>query len=1274
MPTLQNYENDILGKLFASEVKDATVAMDNNDALDPDTHNRTIIIGVGGTGVKTLDYIKGALKKRLKPSWSQYVAFLGVDASWTELENAHYLDGHGEGICITQTGVTTRMNQYSTYPRAVRRFMLDGSGPNAPIKLGNIDTDGAAMTRLVGKIKVHDQEPGNLGVDETIVNKLTSIISRMTLPPTLPGAAPSFYDVYVIGSGSGGTGSGSFLEMPALIREAMNGQPVHIHGILYMPDTLTGIIPESAGNLKANGYATLKELNYYQALKMRTDYKDVWTYSNSARPELEINSETGFFDIPYLIGSPGAAAADAQEMARETIAEFLISMLVKATPIPGAHPFLTSAFYSNAIAVGPMNDKDLDPGNPNREAEGCAHEFPKCFASIGFAEASAPEKVIRAYAVKETCKNAGLKPVSDEEMAVKKSEIASGKPVLLPFRGIDQRDNATVGTATAQEILKPLADIQQMIHSGKFNFITDLKLPADTVTWDAIKANNFENPGIKAKINAVIEGRTTIASMDQLRQSITKRYNDYRKNVQDYVQKEGPFAFINLYRGNFLPVSGNYGMGIATMLQNLVEGKLMNGNPYKRPTVEAASKGQTQAKQTIDKTTFPFGFIDLHNKKGTQLNEWLNATNALHKARIDEKRREVALGRTGALMSLFVEPAALLADQLESFGYALSALTDVYVRHGNDMEDFNKFADATDNKTEVNVASVNTSSYGWLKQQSDAAVAVVNARNFRNGLVEAFFADPIAWLDVPQHLVMTTPAGEVKLVTPDKPVPARELFDRYATDAINVKEAVDVSILALFEELQKKGTPYQQTAQILLEKLHTKSQIRFNGKTHSTYVHKYVKYPNSLNTVGGNGPAVVNAIKAAAANFGVSASSVYPSEDTNTIMFYQQATNLEVYRVNGLENWEEEYEARTTGKNLLHGKSPDVVRVVNPDGSISYQEGQSWVDYPSIVCKKNPERPDPITGRVCREGLMRQKLHEEVEEAKRLGVLYSQQDASGKWVIMRVNCDKSTNWVFDPSMCTPDPVTELLPQGKTLVAEVANQNGKQVWQMTRVVRLENAKLFSDPAATEPYAWEYAERVLRAHHPMMVEVRNTVRDYFRAWDAKVDAYNKIILEKKRPAMMVYLLKASIVDRRADGAWVWKKADGTTAMIANYAANMMAFLPGKEKNQIAGGLLSYNLYKRVDRAMPGDVLKSEYLRAKSLIEQWINMGDMIPLQAGQALADITEQEIAALKAKGAGDGIMPTTMAFITAMSSLEPDQKTIREIEEFYHRASQWGTI
>ncbi|MCI6488072.1 MAG: tubulin-like doman-containing protein [Clostridiales bacterium] len=1259
-----NYKAGDYGILLGHDLIDASAG---NQTLKPDPNLRTIIIGVGGTGVRTLDQIKGTIQNNFDPTWKQYIGFLGIDASWSELDNAHYLDRKAEGICTTLKDVTQRMQNVRTYPLAVRRFMLDSNPPGIPVNLGPLSSDGAAMTRLIGKVKVHDQVPGEDGTDEKIVQKLQNIITSLDqLPAAAAGGAPSFYDVYVIGSGSGGTGSGSMLEMPSLIRKALGGNSSHIYGILYLPDTLTGLNPSAAGELKANGYATLKELNYFQGMYMREGYQEVWTYNNPASPELKFGYDPGFFDLPYLIGSPGAGSANASAIAGKTIAQFLVSMLIEATPIPGVTPFLTSAFYSNAVAVGPRNDKATSTANSNEEAAGTSHEFPKCFASLGFAEAAAPKKIVRAYAVKEVCKQAGIKPVSPED----RTAMAAQGATFLPFRDSTDLLNATVGTQKATELIQPIADILQVIHNGSFNFIQDQNLAPDSVTWETVKANTYSTPAIAQRTNTVIAGRTNAASIDQLSNFIKGKYDEFRKNVREYVAAEGPYAFVNLFYGRFTEVGNNKGLGIKAMLDNLVAGKQINGANYQRKSVQEAANDMIAAKKAIDTT--PRKLFDVHGQRNTQLNAWLDAYNEWAAARINEKRAEAALGISGLLQQEFVNPAGVLADQMEVFGNMLVSLANIYSRYGQSMNSFNQFAGAAQSETEVNIAAVNQSSYQWLKKQADQSIAQVRASEFRNNLVNGFFDAPDAWLEVPDHLVRTEAGGSISLVTPDKPVPARELFDAFVTKQIPLD--VDVSILSLFQELQRQGTSFQTTADYILQNLATKSQVRFNGTVDGRYVHKYIKYPNSLNTASGNGPAVVAAITAAAGAYGVASTAIYPSAETDTIKFYQQATNLEVYRIHDIKDWEDEYEARAhTHPVLLHGKSPDVEKLVSPNGEISYKEYQSWVDYPSIVQRDHPEKPDPVTGVICHEGQVRLAQADLIEKARRLGVLFSQQVPGGGWYVYRVNCDMTRQWTFNVVACMPDPATGLLPQGRSLAEAVAQQNDVPFDSMTRPVTMNSAGIFSQPASSEDYAWRNAARVLRAHHPMLCEVRRTC-EKFAAWDALVEQFNVKVKARMRPAKMIYLLKGGVVYRNEDNQWLWKKADGSVQMIVNLSPAMYSFITPDERVQIENGLLSYYLFKCLDKTMAGEIMDNECNRAKQIYNNWMNTQDLVRLQEGQVFVDIVEQERQALAAKGAGDGSKPVSPAFRQNMVQFGYSDAELQEIEKFYHTTTLWGKV
>lgn len=1272
MPNMSKISKDCYSELLASHVLDASRgALFGAAGLQPDKTNRTILIGVGGTGVRTIDYVKGAISKRLAANWKDYVAFLGIDASWSEFAQARYLES-GESILTTQDNVAIRMQNENTYPAATRPFMPESARPGA------LSGDGSGRTRLVGKIKIHDQAPGDDGVDQKIVQKLTTI--KTSLLALNPGGGGT-YQVYVIGSVCGGTCSGSFLELPALIRQAIPNQ-VEVNAMLYLPDTLATLDPQNASQLYANGYASLKELNYYMGMFMRPEYSESWSYNSTASPTLEHKSSTvteEFIDIPYLIGTTNGIAQDASQEAMETIAEFLISLLAQINT-DAAGVFLTSAFKSNATAAARTGDKFSAPGNSQIELRGEHHEFPKRFAAIGFAEASAPQKLVRAYTVGKICENAGIKPIDASKRA---SLAAADAHALIPFRGEMDLLNATEGTEKAKAILEPVKDILREIHSGTFNFVQDLQEP--DVTWNNIKNRHYDNPAIAAKANNFIASRTSVQMMDALRRSITSAYAQYRKNVQAYVRQEGPYAFVNLYEGKFLPVNGDYGMGIGRMIQNLVDGNNLDGTPFNWKTVSQAMSELNAARNTIDATA-PGIFGIEGGKHKDQASQWVSAYNRWCCARINEKRRDVALGTVGALHGSFLVPAAKLAEEMNAFGGILESLCSIYQSHGQKMEDYDAFKDAQDTRTEVNLAAVNTASYNWLKQQADDILINANARKLRDDLIDHFFGvdqnnvpNAERWLDVPKNRITDGPNGQVKLAIPDVAVPAREIFDKYLAE--NFPVTLNVSIEEMFIQLQNgAGKSFTQTAHDILSKLSIRSMPHVNGDIPQAAFFRYIVYPADLNNNPPVGPQIAAAIRNEAQSMfpGI---GVYSSTDADSIMFYQMAAPFELYRLRELSSWESHYEngafGITNNASFLHGKSPDIVTVQQAGKSNRYVETMPWRDYPSIVrYNTDPTTPDPKSGKICREGQLRLKLAKLIQEAKELGVLYSEQDYNGQWIVKRVHCDKTIAWKFDVMQCVPD-ANGLLPLGKPLAEAVATQNNKRLEEISRETILQQGGVFEKHLDTEEMAWEYAARVLRAHVPMYIEVRETVKS-FSEWAIEIRKFNDGVLQGLLPAKMVYLLKGRVLMPNAEGVWVLQQKTGTKVVV-NLSPAMAKFLPPKDKRFIDNGMLGYYIFEKLDTVLnTPDAFEAVYQEARENLNAMINNSDLVALTSGEELAEKILKEAEALQEKGAcldGDSTRALRTDFVQSMKQIGiADEKEMKDIIAFYHKLGMWSGI
>lgn len=1277
MPMLTENKKEDFGTLLANNVLDASkgVLMSQSVGLEPDTTNRTIIIGVGGTGVRTVNYIKGAISKRLKPSWKNYVAFLAIDTSWTELDGASYLDTGSEEIMITKPGVGNRMSNPKSYPAAVRRFALDVADMG---KLGaTLSSDGAGRTRLVGKLKIHDRVPGSMGVDEEIVHKLTVLKTDRLMPLTDPQGK---YQIYVIGSGSGGTGSGSFMEMPSLIRRVFtNPAEVSVNGMLYLPDTLANLDPAHMNELYANGYATLKELNYYSGMYMRPEYAETWSYNDMASPELTYKTPSmaaeGFMNVPYLIGTVSGPSADSAKIAQETIAEFLISLLAKITTVDEGAPFLTSAFESNAMAPGKVGEKAYLPGAEEVVAQGEAHEFPKRFSSIGFAEASVPQKLVRAYTVGKACEMAGLKPIPAE----KRVSLAAGDATaLLPFRGKEDLFNATEGTAKATKLLEPLAKIISVIHSGTFNFGQDLN--ENEITWTKIKNGQYDNPVIGAKTSSVIKARTSDNMMTELGKRITEAFRQFRVNVQEFVREEGPYAFANLYEGRFLPVGDDFGRGIGTMVQNLVNGKTMDGKVVQFTSVEDRKSALDSARNNIvSQSPGLFGIEGGVHKD--QCAKWVKAYNDWGTAMVNKARRDTALGPQGALCQSFLLPAAKLAEELDAYGCVLETMTEIYRSFGKAMESFELFSTSQDSKTEVNLAAMSDASYLWLKKKAEDAVANVNAKKIRERLVDHFFeksADGMPnsrlWLEYPQERITTAASGKIKLAQAEMPVPARMVFDEIMAEEF--PSTVTVSVEEMFVQLEKNGLSVTSVANTVIKNLFAQSKPQFNGDIPANSRFGFIMYPSALSGTA-KGQEIAAALCDAAGSIcpGV---QVYATDDTQSIMFYQQATTLEVYRLNELRLWESYYENGTKSiqvpESYLHGLSPDVVANTVPGEGTTYTENLPWADYPPITIREgDPRLPDPISGEISREGKFLIEMDKMINRARKLGVLYSEKTPKG-WIVKRVHCNKATQWRFDVMECNQDPMTGLLPLGKELAEAVAAQNLQTLEQMSRVVALNMGGILDKPHISEEKAWEFAKVTLRAHVPMYIEVRETLRK-FEAWAKNIEEFNREIMARLLPAKMIWLVKGRVLRRNEDGTWVYIQTDGKPKNIAVLTETMKKFMAPKDKFLVENGLLAYYLFGKLSVILPDMKSFDEaFNRAKMAIENMASEGEIDELTAGEELAAAFLAERDALAEKGArldGSEGEPKS-AFVKAFPSI--DKSKLQDIDGFYYRAGMWEIL
>ncbi|WFA76183.1 tubulin-like doman-containing protein [Streptococcus suis] len=287
------------------------------------TKTPTLIIGVGGTGIKALVKTKHLYKTRYKESGHLY--FFGIDT-----------DEHAKGIKEKSTLQETQledeeffhldskalaeMKQPYRWTKEIKSFMPE----QVDIFLGEHNSGGY---RLAGRFLLFKHI-------DALATELRNIIAKIRRGANVPGNNTQI-NIMILTGIAGGTGSGCSLDIAYLLRAILKGgfqldeKLYSMNGYIILPD----VNAVDAGNNKylgGNGYAYLKELDYLNSLRENGElfeqkYTDFYRYSGNAAPF-----------VPYLFSSEDAEGRTSSEgldrvlgIVSESIMEFISDSIDK---------------------------------------------------------------------------------------------------------------------------------------------------------------------------------------------------------------------------------------------------------------------------------------------------------------------------------------------------------------------------------------------------------------------------------------------------------------------------------------------------------------------------------------------------------------------------------------------------------------------------------------------------------------------------------------------------------------------------------------------------------------------------------------------------------------------------------------------------------------------------------------------------------------------------------------------------------------------------------
>ena len=221
-------------------------------------YHRSIFIGLGGSGQKALHHLRQRLYERYGRTSLPGMAFLAFD---TDVSDQRINQGQRRSpfheqlefgkneLLHLKADVQVILNDLSKFPD-----VQDWFDPDLRVE-DNFDLSQGAgqmrpISRLVG-LQMYGEIRNRIKLAETKVLKQGQDSDRIITDKI---------HVYLVAGLAGGTGSGLFLDIAAMVRDAMDN--VLLKGYLILPDCYEGV-EQKYRKIAANGAAALRELNHF---------------------------------------------------------------------------------------------------------------------------------------------------------------------------------------------------------------------------------------------------------------------------------------------------------------------------------------------------------------------------------------------------------------------------------------------------------------------------------------------------------------------------------------------------------------------------------------------------------------------------------------------------------------------------------------------------------------------------------------------------------------------------------------------------------------------------------------------------------------------------------------------------------------------------------------------------------------------------------------------------------------------------------------------------
>jgi len=288
----------------------------------------TVIIGLGGTGSDAVMKLKQEVYKQLKPD--------DVDAVIPRYDAIQYLIVDSDDSQIeAQEGKITDIDKSTEF------FSLSNTSIKATFEARKILENRPELSWLdYEHISIDEASNGAGGIRQVgrflLVDRGAALYARIKsrMESALTAAQVGELDIHICAGLSGGTGSGTFLDICYLVRKALKEigkQEARVSGYFFLPDVNLSIPaiqenPLISEYIKVNGYAALKELDYCMNFSRNKDsFRMNYGFT-------QVNFTMNPVDLCYLISATDATGNRVQngyQYAMGVVTDYIISFLAK---------------------------------------------------------------------------------------------------------------------------------------------------------------------------------------------------------------------------------------------------------------------------------------------------------------------------------------------------------------------------------------------------------------------------------------------------------------------------------------------------------------------------------------------------------------------------------------------------------------------------------------------------------------------------------------------------------------------------------------------------------------------------------------------------------------------------------------------------------------------------------------------------------------------------------------------------------------------------------